>query len=96
MSISKAVSVGTVILFAGVSSGYAACDSSSLSGSYAFRVAGENLGLLDSSNALHAFQRPDGWHSDHFGYRLGQLWRWLLWGDKIGTCNGIFGCQQHE
>jgi hypothetical protein len=59
MSISKAISVGTVILFAGISSGYAGCDSSSLSGSYAFRVAGENLGLLDSSNALHAFQRPE-------------------------------------
>jgi hypothetical protein len=38
---------------------YAGCDTGSLSGSYAFRVAGENLGLLDSSNAIHVFQRPE-------------------------------------
>jgi len=34
------------------------CDSSSLEGSYAFRVAGENLGLLDASGAFHPFKMP--------------------------------------
>jgi hypothetical protein len=53
-----AVILSSIMILSGGTS-YAGCDTSSLSGSYAFRVAGENLGLLDSSNAIHAFQRPE-------------------------------------
>lgn len=36
-----------------------ACDNSSLAGSYAFHAEGQNLGLLDSSNAFHPFKAPE-------------------------------------
>jgi hypothetical protein len=35
------------------------CDVGSLSGSYVFRVAGANLGLLDAANTLHPFTSPE-------------------------------------
>ena len=36
-----------------------ACDNSSLAGSYAFHAEGQNLGLLDPSNAFHPFKAPE-------------------------------------
>jgi hypothetical protein len=45
--------IGTPAMAAGV------CDNSSLAGSYAFHAEGQNLGLLDSSNAFHPFKEPE-------------------------------------
>lgn len=57
----KTALIGSALmLLTGIASSVAQadCDNSSLTGNYTFRVQGENVGVLDSTGAVHPFASP--------------------------------------